>query len=113
MSSCHPCSRRGSSWGFLARYGPGVTRRAGLSSRLVLVVGVAALAVGIVVLALAAAQPVSFGWFAYAPLSETTFTVQGVHVFSTASLVGAVIVVISLLVLAAWFGYRQGVRRKL
>ena len=95
-----------------ARYGPGMTRRAGLTSPLVLVAGLAALVVGVVVLAIAAAQPVSFGWFAYAPLSDTTFPAEGVHMFSTASLVGAVIVVISLLVLAAWLGYRQGVRRK-
>ena len=94
------------------RYGPGMTRRAGLTSRLVLVAGLAALVVGVVVLATAAAQPVSFGWFAYAPLSDTTFTAEGVHMFSTASLVGAVIVVISLLVLTAWLSYRQGVRRK-
>jgi len=89
-----------------------MTRRAGLTSRLVLVAGLAALVVGVVVLATAAAQPVSFGWFAYAPLSDTTFTAEGVHMFSTASLVGAVIVVISLLVLTAWLSYRQGVRRK-
>ena len=95
-----------------ARYGPGMTRRAGLTSRLVLVSGLTILAVGVVIVAIAAAQPVSFGWFAYAPLSETTFAAEGVHTFSTASLVGAVIVVLSLLVLAAWLGYRQGVRRK-
>jgi hypothetical protein len=35
-----------------------------------------------------------------------------VHVFSTASLVGAVVIIAGLLVLAAWFGYRQGLRRK-
>jgi hypothetical protein len=89
-----------------------MTRRAGLTSRLVLVAGLAALVVGVVILANAAAQPVSFGWFAHAPLSDTTFSAAGVHMFSTASLVGAVIVVISLLVLTAWLGYRQGVRRK-
>jgi len=96
-----------------ARYGPGMTRRAGLTSRLVLVAGLAALVVGVVVLATAAAQPVSFGWFAYAPLSDTTFTAEGVHVFSTDSLVGAVIFVIGLLLLAAWLGYRKGVRASL
>ncbi|MBD8702768.1 hypothetical protein [Frigoribacterium sp. CFBP 13712] len=89
-----------------------MTRRTGLISRLVLVAGLAALVVGVVVLAIASAQPMSFGWFAYAPLSDTTFTADGVHLFSTASLVGAVIVIVSLLVLAAWLGYRQGVRRK-
>ena len=96
----------------MARYGPGMTRRIGLISRLVLVAGLAALVVGVVVLAIASAQPMSFGWFAYAPLSDTTFTAEGVHLFSTASLVGAVIVIVSLLVLAMWLGYRQGVRRK-
>jgi len=96
----------------MARYGPGMMRRAGLISRLVLVAGLAALVVGVVVRAIASAQPMSFGWFAYAPLSGTTFTAEGVHLFSTASLVGAVIVIVSLLVLAAWLGYRQGVRRK-
>ncbi|WP_157485686.1 MULTISPECIES: hypothetical protein [unclassified Frigoribacterium] len=89
-----------------------MTRHAGLTSRLVPVAGVVVLVVGVVVLAIAGAQPVSFGWFAYAPLSDTTFTAEGVHVFSTASLVGAVIVVIGLLVLAAWLGYRRGVRRR-
>jgi len=96
----------------MARYGPGMMRRTGLISRLVLVAGLAALVVGVVVRAIASAQPMSFGWFAYAPLSGTTFTAEGVHLFSTASLVGAVIVIVSLLVLAAWLGYRQGVRRK-
>jgi hypothetical protein len=90
-----------------ARYGPGVTRRAGLTSRYVLVAGLAALAVGVVVLDLAAAQPVSSGWFAFAPWSDTTFTTEGVHRLSTASLVGTVIVIISMLVLAAWLDYRQ------
>jgi hypothetical protein len=90
-----------------------MTRRAGLTSRLVLGADLAVLVVGVVVLVIAAAQPVSFGWFAYAPLSDTTFTAEGVHMFSTASLVGAVIIVISVLVLAAWLGYRQGVRRRL
>jgi hypothetical protein len=46
------------------------------------------------------------------PVSNATFSVQGVHVFSTASLVGEVVIVAGLLVLAAWFGYRQGLRRK-
>lgn len=104
--------KAGISRGILARYGPGMTHRVGLASRLVLVAGLAALVVGVVVLATAAAQPVSFGWFAYAPLSDTTFTAEGVHMLSTPSLVGAVIVVMSLLVLTAWLSYRQGVRRK-
>lgn len=89
-----------------------MTRRAGLTSRLVLAVGSVLSVVGVVVLAVASARPVSFGWFAYAPLSNTTFTADGVHLFSTASLIGASVLVIGLLVLAAWLGYRRGVRRR-
>lgn len=66
---------------------------------------------GVVVLAVDAARPVSFGWFAYAPLSDTVFTADGLHVLSTASLVGAV-VVIGLLLVAACLGYRRGARRR-
>jgi len=89
-----------------------MTRRADLVSRLVLGGGLAASVVGVVVLVVASARPVSFGWFAYAPLSDTTFTADGVHVFSTATLVGAVVLVVGLLVLAAWLGYRRGARRR-
>ena len=67
---------------------------------------------GVVVLGVASARPVSFGWFAYAPVSDTTFTAEGVHVFSTATLVGAVVLVVGLLGLAAWLGYRRGARRR-
>ena len=89
-----------------------MTRRADLTSRLVLAVGSVLSVVGVVVLVVASARPVSFGWFAYAPLSDTTFTADGVNLFSTASLVGAVVLVIGLLVLAAGLGYRRGVRRR-
>lgn len=67
---------------------------------------------GVVVLAVDAARPVSFGWFAYAPLSDTVFTTDGLHVLSTASLVGAVVVVIGLLLVSACLGYRRGARRR-
>jgi heme/copper-type cytochrome/quinol oxidase subunit 1 len=89
-----------------------MTRRAGLSSRLVLAVGSALSIVGVVVLAVDSARPVSFGWFAYAPLSDTTFRAEGLHLFSTASLVGAGVLVIGLLVLSAWLGYRRVVHRR-
>lgn len=89
-----------------------MTRRAFQTSRLVLAAGSALSVAGVVVLAVASARPVSFGWFTYAPLSDTTFTPDGVHLFSTASLVGAGVLVLGLLVLAAWLGYRRGVRRR-
>ncbi|MBT2503455.1 cbb3-type cytochrome c oxidase subunit I [Curtobacterium sp. ISL-83] len=89
-----------------------MTRRDHLTSRLVLAAALAVMVVGIVILAVAASRPVSSGWFAYAPLSGTTFTAAGVHVLSTASLVGAGVVVVGLLLLAGWLGYRQGARRR-
>jgi hypothetical protein len=87
-------------------------RRPVLTPRLVLGAGSAAVIVGVVVFVIATAEPVSFIGSAYGPVSDPTFSVQGVHVFSTVSLVGAVVIVAGLLVLAAWFGYRQGLRRK-
>jgi heme/copper-type cytochrome/quinol oxidase subunit 1 len=89
-----------------------MTRRARWTSRIVLGAGLAVTSAGIVVVALATAQPATFGWFAYAPLSDTTFTAAGLHVFSTATLVGAGLVIVGLLVLAAWCGYRRGVRHR-
>jgi hypothetical protein len=96
----------------LARYGPGMMRRPVLTPRLLLGAGSAAVMVGVVVFVIATAQPITFSAFAYAPVSDATFSVQGVHVFSTASLVGAVVIVAGLLAVAAWFGYRQGLRRE-
>lgn len=82
---------------------------------LLLVVGGVVLAVaGVVVLVVATVQatsePASFGWFAYAPLSDTTFVADGLHLVSTTSLVGAGLLVVGLLALSAWFGYRLGTR---
>jgi len=87
-------------------------RRSVLTPRLVLGAGSVAVIVGVVMFVIAAAQPITFSGSAYAPVSGATFSVQGVHVFSTVSLVGATVIVAGLLVLAAWFGYRQGRRRE-
>jgi heme/copper-type cytochrome/quinol oxidase subunit 1 len=88
-----------------------MTRRTLPTCRLLLAVGLAVTVIGLVVTAVAVAQPVSFGWFATAPLSGTTFTPGGVHLVSTATLVGAAVLVVGLLLLAAWTGYRMAVRR--
>ena len=73
---------------------------------------VAALAVvgGAVGLAWSLTQPVSMGWFAYAPLSGERFTTPGVHLLSTGTLFAAGVLVVGLVGLAFWVGIRVGRR---
>jgi heme/copper-type cytochrome/quinol oxidase subunit 1 len=52
----------------------------------------------------------SFGWFAYAPLSNQLFTGSGVSVVSQGTQIGLAVAVTGLLVLAFWAGYRIGRR---
>jgi heme/copper-type cytochrome/quinol oxidase subunit 1 len=71
---------------------------------LVPVVGVALIVVGAVLLL----QPVEFGWFAYAPLSDETFAAP----WPTASHVAGFFVTIAgVAVLAGWVGFLLGRRR--
>lgn len=84
--------------------------RSGPMPRLILGAGLAALIVGVVVFGIAVSQPVSYNGATLGAVSDVTFSVSGVHVLSTRALIGAAITVLSLLVLAAWFGYRKGVR---
>ena len=56
-------------------------------------------------------QPVSFGWFAYAPLSGETFSPGGVGLVSTAALVSAGVLALGVVALALWWGIRIGRRR--
>lgn len=80
-------------------------------SRVVPLTAVAAVVVGLVVVLQSAARPATFGWFAYAPLSDETGTLEGMHVLSTAGVVGAIVLVLGLVVLAFWAGLRWGGRR--
>ena len=50
------------------------------------------------------------GWFAYAPLSNTTFSANGAALITQGTQVGLAVVVLGLLVLALWAGYRIGRR---
>lgn len=76
--------------------------------RLLFLIAVIAVASGIIVLLVTFSQPVSFGWFAYSPLSNTTYNLPGVHVISTAGVVGTVVLVAGLIALAFWAGLRIG-----
>lgn len=82
-----------------------------LLTRLLLLVGLVAVIVGACVVVVARAQPASFGWFAYAPLSRTFPIADGVHIVSTTGVIGAVVLVIGLVTLAFWTGLRVGGRR--
>ncbi|MBO1268646.1 hypothetical protein [Arthrobacter cavernae] len=51
------------------------------------------------------------GWFAYAPLSNETFTVNGGAFVSQGTQTGLIVAVLGLLVLAFWAGHRIGRQR--
>ena len=69
-------------------------------------------AAGAVITSVALARPVSFGWFAYAPLSDTAFAPEGVHLVSTTAIVGAVVLAVGLMALAFWAGLAIGAHRR-
>lgn len=57
-------------------------------------------------------QSTSFGWFAYAPLSDTVFVGNGGAMVSHGTQLGLVVTVIGLLVLAFWAGLAIGRRSR-
>ncbi|KQR24012.1 hypothetical protein ASF79_01880 [Agreia sp. Leaf335] len=79
--------------------------------RLLLVVAIVAVLVGSVAAVFLAAQPVSFGWFAYSPLSGDVFTPDGVHMVTNPIIYAVVILVFGLLAAAFWAGLTVGERR--
>jgi heme/copper-type cytochrome/quinol oxidase subunit 1 len=50
------------------------------------------------------------GWFAYAPLSNTSFSGNGIAFITQGTQIGLAIAVVGLLLLAFWAGYRIGRR---
>lgn len=50
----------------------------------------------------------SFGWFAYAPLSNRLFSGSGIALVTQGTQIGLAVAVVGLLVLAFWAGYRLG-----
>ena len=68
------------------------------------IVGVVALAVG--VLLVTKKEPASFGWFAYAPLSNEAFMPM-----SPFNVAGLVFIVAGLVLMAGWVGFQLGSRK--
>ena len=68
----------------------------------------AALATGVAAV-LAPRQAV--GWFAYAPLSNQTFTSDTLVLMDSEARAGYVLIAVGLLTFAFWLGYRLGLRR--
>ncbi|WP_245413269.1 hypothetical protein [Arthrobacter celericrescens] len=76
-----------------------------------LLLGLAVVIAGVVTALAGKSQPVSFGWFAYAPLANETFSPPGIAFLGPMTQAGLVTVVVGLLVLAFWAGHRLGKRR--
>jgi heme/copper-type cytochrome/quinol oxidase subunit 1 len=69
-------------------------------------VGAVLLVIGIVVVT---TQPVGFGWTAYAPLTDVTFTPP----FPTPAMwIGGALAAVGLALLAGWVGFRLGQRSR-
>jgi heme/copper-type cytochrome/quinol oxidase subunit 1 len=67
---------------------------------------------GVVVLIVGLLTPVTFGWFAYQPLADATFTPGGNDVvLSRVTIVGSIVLTMGLLALAFLAGLRAGAKR--
>lgn len=88
----------------------GIPRPARISAAILPVAGLAAVLVGCFV-AWSYANA-TFGWFAYAPLSNEVFTGNGIAFVSQGTQIGLAVAVTGLLVLAFWAGYRIGKNAK-
>ena len=67
---------------------------------------------GVVVLIVGLLTPVTYGWFAYQPLSDATFTPGGSDVvLSRVTIIGSVVLTVGLLALAFLAGWRAGAKR--
>jgi heme/copper-type cytochrome/quinol oxidase subunit 1 len=52
------------------------------------------------------------GWFAYAPISQQAFQLQGLVLIGPEAWTGIAMISLGLLILAFWSGYRVGARRR-
>lgn len=52
------------------------------------------------------------GWFAYAPLSQQAFRLQGLLLIGPETWTGIAMISLGLLILAFWSGYRFGTRQR-
>ncbi|MDI3213173.1 hypothetical protein [Arthrobacter sp. AL12] len=85
----------------------GPSRQRRLSGFAVPLLGAVLLAAGAVFLSLPVRQE-EFGWFAYAPLSQQAFAVQGLLVMDAEKWAGVVLASLGLLTLAFWSGLLAG-----
>jgi len=77
-----------------------------LRSYVIGAIGAVLLVIGIVVVT---TQPVGFGWTAYAPLTDVTFSPP----FPTPAMwLGGIVAGLGLALLAGWVGYRLGRRSR-
>lgn len=79
--------------------------------RLLFWVAVFTVLCGIFVTLVSASQPVSFATLDSEPLAEVGDVIVGVYVFSTAEMVGTVVLVAGLIALGFWAGLRVRGRR--
>jgi len=74
-------------------------------------IGLAAVLVGCIV-AWSSNANASFGWFAYAPLSNEKFSGSGIAFVTEGTQIGLAVAVVGLLVLAFWAGHTIGKRAR-
>jgi heme/copper-type cytochrome/quinol oxidase subunit 1 len=79
-------------------------------SRALLVIAVVAVVAGLMVAAISASQPFSYGWVAQAPLSGDVFDPDRARVVAPTTVLGLVIAVLGLLAGAFWAGLAVGAR---
>jgi heme/copper-type cytochrome/quinol oxidase subunit 1 len=80
-------------------------------TRILLIVAIIAVATGSVIAVVSAAQPISFGWVAYAPLSGEVFNPNRAHIVTTTTVLGLALAALGLIVGAFWAGLMVGRRR--
>lgn len=83
---------------------PAILLAAGILALLGIVAGVSTLIYGF-------SRPTTFGWFAYAPLSEEAF-LPGMTILSNTQVTGLVLLAAGLLCAAFWAGLRVGWRSR-
>ena len=56
--------------------------------------------------------PADLGWFAYSPLPQQAFQLQGLVMIGAEAWTGIAMISLGLLILTFWSGYRVGSRRR-
>lgn len=87
------------------------TNRLGLRRWLPLMAPLLAAAAVATGLAIVLSPRQEIGWFAYAPLSNQTFTSDTMVLMDSGARAGYVLIAVGLLTFAFWLGYRLGLRR--